>query len=82
MVFASAGDNDTVFNGLTYIEPKGLGFNNPGFEMKEIERNGVSYVKPVMVGSGSLSEPGQPDFSQYLLFMRSSLGKICYRSIY
>ena len=34
-LFASAGDNDTVFNGFELTSnQKVLGFNNPGFEMK------------------------------------------------
>jgi len=75
-LFASAGDGDTVFNGFELTSnQKVLGFNNPGFEMKEIERNGVSYVKPVMVGSGSISEPGQPDLPTVSTFYEVEPGK-------
>jgi len=46
--------------GITSME-KRLSFTNPGYEIKQMEQDGVPYIRPEMVGAGSRSEPGQPD---------------------
>ena len=35
-------------------------FNNPGFELKEINKNGSTFFKPEMNNAGSMSSSGDP----------------------
>lgn len=37
-----------------------INYNNPGFELKEITKNGATFYKPEMDNSGSVSSPGDP----------------------
>ena len=58
---ASDGSNQATFSGFEYkTQNEKLSFTNPGYELSQIIKDGVPYIKPEMEGAGSRSEPGQP----------------------
>ena len=46
----------SVFN-ATSVE-KQLTFSNSGYELKEVIQDGITYIKPEMLGAGSKSRSG------------------------
>ena len=61
-LIASESNVETAYGGfgITSMERQ-LIFANPGYEIKQIEKDGVLYIRPEMEGAGSKSLPGQPD---------------------
>ena len=64
------------FNGfnITSIE-KQIRYNNPGYELKQIVNDGISYTKLEMNDAGSISEPGQPYLPTVSTFYAVEPGK-------
>ncbi|MBJ13615.1 MAG: hypothetical protein CMG62_11170, partial [Candidatus Marinimicrobia bacterium] len=63
ILIGMSSESPKVFNGFLISEGssgKKITFNNPGFQLKEITKDGVSFHKPEMENSGSLSSPGEP----------------------
>ncbi len=75
-LIASEGVTDKTDSGFEFkIEDKSLKFVNPGYELKEIGNNGVNYIKPEMVGAGSMAQPGEPDLPSTSTFYEVNPGK-------
>ena len=54
---------DIKYNGFhvsSSLNEKKVHFNNYGYELKQINQNGINYTKPVMKDAGSVSNPGEP----------------------
>ena len=50
--------NGFIYSGSDFGDK--IVYNNPGFELKEITKNGVTFYKPEMDNSGSVSSAGDP----------------------
>jgi len=75
-LIASNGNVETAYGGfgITSMERQ-LSFTNPGYEIKQIEKDGVSYIRPEMVGAGSKSSPGEPDLPTISTYYAVEPGK-------
>ena len=55
---AEESSNGFIFSGNDLGNK--ITFNNPGFELKEINKNGSTFFKPEMNNAGSMSSSGDP----------------------
>ena len=61
--FGAEGSSSVTFNGfqVSNVEnQKKLTYNNHGYELKQVNQNGINYVQPIMEKAGSVAQPGQP----------------------
>ena len=76
ILIASERSSDKISSGFEFkIEDRSFKYVNPGFELKEIDKDGVNYIKPEMVGSGSKALPGEPDLPSTSTFYAVDPGK-------
>ena len=61
--FGAEGSSSVTFNGfqVSNVEnQKKLTYNNRGYDLKQVNQNGINYVQPIMEKAGSVAQPGQP----------------------
>ena len=79
LTFLVAAEGPTVeHNGfqITSLEnERTLQYSNRGYDLKQIEQNGMLYIKPEMEGAGSNVEPGQPYLPTVSTFYAVDPGK-------
>ena len=63
-------------NGFEYdlIEKK-LSFENPGYELEQFDRNGLTLTRPILEHSGSKASPGEPDLPSISTYYMVQPGK-------
>ena len=57
------------------VHEKKIQYEIPGFELKQIDKNGKVYVKPEMENAGAIVEPGQPYLPTVSTFYAVEPGK-------
>jgi len=63
------------FNPISNSSEKKVQFSNPGFELKQIEQNGSTFVRPTMTNAGTIINPGQPELPTVTTFYAVEPGK-------
>lgn len=78
LLMAAEGTPDVKYNGFQSQSISGekiVQFSNPGFELKQIEKGGSSFIKPTMVNAGTIIDPGEPELPTVTTFYAVEPGK-------
>ena len=63
LILGAGSNNKHLYTGFSSMESfteKFIQYRTPEFELKQIVKNGKSFVKPIMKNSGTVSSTGQP----------------------
>ena len=77
IAFTAEVSGPQKFNGfnITSVENQ-IHYNNPGYELKDVDKEGAQYTKPEMLDAGTLAEPGEPYLPTVSTYYAIEPGKV------